>query len=93
MEFEWDDNKSRRCLRDRGFDFAYAAKAFFDPNRRIREDNRYAYGEARYQLTGEIEQRLFVVVYTVRNGAFRIISARKANEREVRYHEYSQESH
>jgi uncharacterized DUF497 family protein len=35
MEFEWDETKNERCFRDRGFDFAYAVRAFFDPDRII----------------------------------------------------------
>lgn len=89
MNFEWDEAKSGACYRERGFDFAYAVRAFFDPNRLIQEDTRYSYGEERYQLMGKIEQRLFVVIFTPRHGAIRIISARKANQREVEYYEDS----
>jgi uncharacterized DUF497 family protein len=38
---------------------------------------------------GEIEQRLFVVVYTTRHDVIRIISARKANQREVKHYDNS----
>lgn len=76
-----------RASVERGFDFAYAARAFFDPNRLIRADTRRSYGEARYQLLGKIEHRVFVVVYTPRNDVIRIISARKANRREVKHYE------
>lgn len=89
MNFEWDEAKSETCLRERGFDFAYAARTFFDPDRLVQADTRRSYGEERYQLTGKIEQRLFVVVYTPRHNAMRIISARKANQREVRHYEDS----
>ena len=89
MNFEWDETKSETCLRERGFDFAYAARTFFDPDRLVQADTRRSYGEERYQLTGKIEQRLFVVVYTPRHNAMRIISARKANQREVRHYEDS----
>jgi len=87
MNFEWDEAKSDTCLRDRGFDFAYAARAFFDPNRLVQADARHSYGEDRYQLLGVIEQRLFALAYTQRRGAMRIISARKANQREARHYE------
>lgn len=87
MDFEWDEAKSEACFQERGFDFAYAVRAFFDPNRLIRADSRYSYGEERYQLMGRIEHRLFVVIYTPRNTAMRIISARKANQREVKHYE------
>lgn len=42
-----------------------------------------------YQMLGKIEQRLFVVVYTPRHDTIRIISARKANQREVKHYENS----
>lgn len=89
MNFEWDEAKSETCFEERGFDFAYATQAFLDPNRVIHVDTRHNYGEHRYQLTGKIEQRLFVVVYTPRPDAMRIISARKANQREVEHYEDS----
>lgn len=83
MKFEWDADKSDKCFEERGFDFAYALRAFIDPNRIIRKDTRWSYGEDRYQLLGAIERRVFVMVYTIRSSAIRIISARKANQREV----------
>jgi len=87
MNFEWDEAKSETCFQERGFDFAYAARAFFDPDRIIQADTRHSYGEERYQLMGKIERRLFVVVYIPKHGAMRIISARKANQREVKHFE------
>ncbi len=89
MNFEWDEAKSDSCFRERGFDVAYAAQVFFDPDRMVQADTRYSYGEERYRVIGVIEQRLFVVVYTPRPDAMRIISARKANQREVTYYENS----
>lgn len=89
MQFEWDEGKSEACFKGRGFDFAYAAMVFADPQRRVRPDARYSYGEDRYQVTGKIDGRIFVLIYTPRNGAIRIISARKANAREVNQYENS----
>ncbi len=93
MNFEWDEAKSETCFQERGFDFAYAARAFFDPDRIIQADTRHSYGEERYQLMGKIEQRLFNVVYTPKRDAMRIISARKANQREVKHYENSTRDH
>ena len=84
MNFEWNEAKSETCFKERGFDFAYAAQAFFYPDRLVREDQRHSYGEDRFQLLGRIDSRIFVVVYTPRPQATRIISARKANTREVK---------
>ena len=83
MEFEWADAKSDACFAQRGFDFAYAIRAFLDSNRIMSRDYRRDYGEDRYRLLGVIEGRVFVVIFTIRNSTIRIISARKANKREV----------
>ena len=87
MEFEWDDAKSDACFAGRGFDFAYVAHAFLDGDRIVGLDRRWDYGEDRYRLLGAVEGRVYVVVYTMRGPAVRIISARKANRREVREYE------
>ena len=88
MDFEWDDAKSQDCFENRGFDFAYAVGAFLDPNRIVEQDQRWDYGEDRYRLLGVIGDRVFVLVYTPRGSAVRIISARKANKKEVREYEH-----
>ena len=87
MEFEWDDAKSDACFADRGFDFAYAIRAFLDDNRIVGQDRRWDYGEDRYRLVGSIEGRVFVVVYTMRGPVVRVVSARRANRKEVREYE------
>ena len=87
MEFEWDDAKSEACFLERGFDFEYAAQAFFDPDHRVTPDTRRAYGEDRLQLMGRIDGRVLMMVYTPRARRFRIISAGKANAREVQAYE------
>lgn len=89
MEFEWDSAKSDACNSQRGFDFAYVIHAFLDPNRLLKQDHRWDYGEDRYQMLGQINDRLFFVAYTVRNPVIRIISARKANQREEKEYEDS----
>ena len=89
MEFEWNAAKSDTCFAERGFDFAYVLRAFLDPDRLIRRDTRWDYGEDRYQLLGAVERRVFFVAYTARGSVIRIISARKANQREVQDYEDS----
>ena len=81
MNFEWDEAKSAACFTIRGFDFAYAARAFFDPHRLVQADKCFLFGEDRYQLLGRIDEWLIMVVYTPWPDAIRIISARKANRR------------
>jgi uncharacterized DUF497 family protein len=81
-EFEWDEAKSQECPEKRGFDFAFASRLW---ERRVieREDNRRDYGEVRIRALGRIGDQYFVVVFTWRGASGRIISARRANEKEV----------
>jgi len=51
---------------------------------RIEEDTRFCYGEQRFEATGYIGERLYVVVFCFRGQAKRIISFRKANPREIK---------
>ena len=80
-EFEWDEQKSERNLRERGFDFEYATRIFDSPLVE-EEDRRRDYRERRIVVTGTIEDTIFVVVYTLRGKTRRIISARRANGKE-----------
>jgi uncharacterized DUF497 family protein len=82
VEFEWDPAKSEATYRQRGFDFAYAARVFAGSDRLEAEDTRAEYGETRVRAIGQVGPDVLVVVYTVRQGAVRIISARLANRKE-----------
>lgn len=50
----------------------------------IREDTRKQYAEPRFEAIGLIADRLHVMIYCFRAGAVRVISLRKANNREKR---------
>ena len=67
-----------------------AAQVFADPHRKVKLDSRFIYGEDRYLALGRVDGRVLNVVYTIRNDAIRIISARKANSREVKKYENSE---
>ena len=45
-------------------------------------DDRFEYGETRYQTLGLLKSRVIMVVHTESETVIRIISARKANKRE-----------
>ncbi len=79
--FEWDQAKSDRNLAERGFDFAHAAR-IFEGDVLEWEDTRRDYGEHRIVAIGEVNEEVYVVVYTQRDEARRIISARTASRRE-----------
>ena len=87
MRFEFDAEKQTLNLRKHGIDLRDAAYVFLDPHRLDAADGRKDYGEERRLVVGTVEDRVWVVVYTRRADAVRLISARKANEREQkRYH-------
>jgi uncharacterized DUF497 family protein len=85
MEFEWHEVKRRSNLEKHGVDFANAMSVLADA-RIILEDTRRDYKERRFLAFGELHDLLFIVAFTIRDGAFRIISARRGNARERRYY-------
>jgi len=79
--FEWDENKNQINIEKHGFDFRDAVDFFDGPNYTM-EDNRRDYGEKRLVSIGFLKERMVVLIYTIRENTIRIISMRKANERE-----------
>ena len=82
MLFDWDEAKSDRNLRERGFDFEFAAHVF-DGDTEEFADDRADYGETRIIVFGRIEGEMFAVVYTQRGDVRWIISAFRCRPREV----------
>ena len=62
-------------------DFALAYQVFEGLHYTL-QDTRIDYGEARYVTIGYMKKRLVVLAWTPRGQTKRIISMRKANERE-----------
>lgn len=81
LEFEWDPAKSEATFADRGIDFAFAVRVFQGPVLETVADRE---GEARVRAVGEIDGVFYTVIYTVREGRYRIISARRAWKNEQR---------
>ena len=81
MELSWDDSKRRKILVERGLDIAQAQQ-IFDGARLDKIDSRFEYGEVRIVTFGFLDERLCVLVWTERDNRCRLISLRKANERE-----------
>jgi uncharacterized DUF497 family protein len=80
MEFEWDEAKYRSNLAKHGISFVQAADL-------IRTGDFYqkksSYeSEERIMATGIIDDRYVTVIYTLRNAAVRITSARIARKQE-----------
>ena len=82
--FQWDDKKAKSNEAKHLVSFPFATRAFDDKNRLTFIDNRFDYDEVRYITLARIEQRVYVLVYTIRGSVIRLISARKANSKEVK---------
>lgn len=82
LEFEWDDEKASINEAKHGVPFAYATRVFLDDRRVDFDATRQADGESRRKVVGAIAGRVYCVVYTLRGGVCRIISARRANGKE-----------
>ena len=88
MEITYDPNKDTANQQKHGVSLAEAAQIEWDTALE-RLDDRNDYGEDRYQALGFIENRLYCVVYVDREEGRRIISLRKANNREYKEYENS----
>ena len=82
MQTEFDRGKRDRTLAERGLDFARAGEVFAGRHL-TRRDLRQDYAENRFVTVGWLDARLVVMVWTPRGEVRRIISMRKANEREI----------
>ena len=81
MKIKFDRAKRQATLDNRGLDMARAAEIFAGATLTIADD-RKDYGEPRFITIGRLDGRMVVSVWTPRGAARRIISLRKANDRE-----------
>ena len=81
MEISFDPLKCMATLAGRGLDFADAGAVFDGPVFEF-EDVRSEYPERRIITYGLLADRLVAVVWTPTDSGRRVISMRKANERE-----------
>jgi len=88
LRIEFDEAKSARNACERGLPFSMV-EAFDFETAHYLSDNRNAYPEARYVALGFLKKktRLHVLCFTHISGGIRVISFRKANQREMRFYE------
>ena len=86
MKVSYDPEKRAKALAERGLDFDDAVHVFagsvFDL-----DDDRKDYGEPRWITFGLLNERMVVLVWTLRGATRHIISMRKANEREQKIYQ------
>lgn len=81
MDVTFDPDKRAATLQQRGLDMARAGEVLADLIVTVADDRR-DYGEPRFISIGYLDGRMVLVAWTPRGPARRIISMRKANERE-----------
>jgi uncharacterized protein len=87
LRFEWDDRKAAANLKKHGVSFDEARTVFVDERAKLIDDPDHSEDEERFVLLGlSSALRLLLVCHCYRSdgGVIRIISARKANAREIR---------
>jgi uncharacterized DUF497 family protein len=83
LEFEWNEGKAATNLQAHGVSFELAKTVFKDPFAIERLDDREDYGEERFVIIGIAKGSIVLfVAYSEREGRGRIISARRATQRE-----------
>lgn len=92
MIFEWDDNKNSVNIKNHGISFEQAQEVFDDPMQLSKLDHRFNYREERWVTLGSTKNQKLLVVANLffsdeGDEIIRIISARGANSKEVRYYE------
>ncbi len=85
MQFDWDPAKRTTNLKKHGVDFVDAILLMHGAPLVLLSPNS-GNDTARYLAIGEVEGRIFTLVYTMRGDVHRIISMRKArNGEEKKY--------
>ena len=81
MEITFDPKKSERNLHERNLGFEQAAQFDFAAASYF---NEFRNGEHRLVAVGYLRKRLHILCFLPKTGGFRVISFRKANDREAR---------
>ena len=79
--YEWNETKNRANISKHGLSFEDANIVFSGPCVTF-EDSRHDYDEKRFITLGPLVGRVVVIAHTSRDENTRIISMRKANNRE-----------
>jgi uncharacterized DUF497 family protein len=83
MNFSFDPTKNQKNIEERGLSFEQAASFEFE-TALVKVDTRRDYNETRYVALGFLHDRLHVLCFTETHDGIRVISFRKANDREVK---------
>jgi len=83
LRVSFDPDKNDQDIRQRGLSFELASEFDF-ATAAIQADSRREYGETRFVALGTLHERLHVLCLTETPDGIRVISFRKANDRELK---------
>ena len=83
MQFTWSERKRATNIRDHGLDFVDTPRVFEGFTFTF-EDDRFSYGELRFETLGLLAGVPVSIVHTESEHEIRIISFRKATKREAK---------
>ncbi len=86
MLYEWDDAKNDRNKKKHKIGFE-AIEDFDWSTASVIDRSRAADGERRFATIGWLEGRLFTIIFTWRGDHCRVISLRRSNKNEEKFHE------
>jgi hypothetical protein len=91
LKFEWDERKNAVNIMKHGVSFEDAKLIFYDPKCIEIYDCGHSLHEDRWRLIGLSGYNILTVIFTEKDGFYRIISASKADkkEEEVYFYGYS----
>jgi len=88
LTFEWDNNKAKSNVAKHNVSFEEASTVFGDTHSITIEDATHSKVEKRFVTLGlSLSKRLLVVIHTERGERIRIISSRKASNKEKQQYE------
>jgi uncharacterized DUF497 family protein len=86
MKIEYDEAKNLANIKKHGVSFERVVELDWG-NAIILEDDRFDYGEIRNMGYAMLENRLHILIWTMRSDVIRPISFRKSNSRERKFYE------
>ena len=90
MQFEFDPKKSKANKEKHGVSLDEAAQLWQEA---YLEVTARTANEARFMAIGHIQEKLYACIYAMRGEVIRLISCRRAREKEAQlYHEHLKES-
>lgn len=90
LKFEWDEAKNELNKKNHNLSFEECIEIFYDELSIIFDDPDHSFGEERFLIIGMLKSSKICIVshcYRDNDEVIRIISAREATKREIKFYE------